>query len=135
MAGALFFVTIATFMPPFMTTNVTFAIERPVFLREQANQMYGVPAYYFAKMISELPGFLVVPLLVNLITYWALGLNSIALQFFQFWLIYTMNSLAAISFGYLVSCSFKDADIAMSVAPNIAMPMLLVAGFGINAGT
>lgn len=135
MAGALFFVTIATFMPPFMMTNVTFAIERPVFLREQANQMYGVPAYYFAKMISELPGFLVVPLLVNLITYWALGLNSIALQFFQFWLIYTLNSLAAVSFGYLVSSSFKDAMIAIQLAPIFLFPMLLVGGFYANSGT
>jgi len=135
LAGALFFVTIATFMPPFMMTNVTFAIERPVFLREQANQMYGVPAYYFAKMVSELPGFLIVPLMVNLITYWALGLNSIAEQFFQFWLIYTLNSLAAVSFGYLVSSSFKDAMIAIQLAPIFLFPMLLVGGFYANSGT
>ena len=97
--------------------------------------MYGVTAYYLSKMIAELPGFLIVPLLVTLITYWAIGLNNIAEQFFQFWLCFTLNSLCAVSFGYLVSCSFKDANIAMSLAPIIAMPLLLVGGLYSNKGS
>jgi len=34
MIGAMFFMCMATFMPMYMMTGVTFQIERPVFLRE-----------------------------------------------------------------------------------------------------
>ena len=37
LVGAMFFGTMAMFMPAYMMTNLTFQTERPVFLREQAN--------------------------------------------------------------------------------------------------
>jgi hypothetical protein len=37
-------------------------MERPVFLREQANKMYGVFPYYFAKMLIEIPALFLGPL-------------------------------------------------------------------------
>lgn len=75
-AGAMFFMAIATFMPPYMMTNVTFQTERPVFLREQANKMYGVIPYYLAKLFSDVPGFLIVPTAFVAITYFAIGLTG-----------------------------------------------------------
>lgn len=81
-AGAMFFMAIATFMPPYMMTNVTFQTERPVFLREQANKMYGVLPYYLAKVLSDIPGFLIVPTAFIAITYFSVGLTSDATIFF-----------------------------------------------------
>ena len=77
-AGAMFFMSIATFMPTYMMTNIVFQTERPVFLREQANKMYGVVPYYLAKLLTDIPGFIIVPSAFIAITYFAVGLNNIA---------------------------------------------------------
>lgn len=66
----------ATFMPPYMMTGLTFQTERPVFLREQANKMYGVVPYFFAKILAELPAFIVPPALFILITFFSVGFNE-----------------------------------------------------------
>ena len=69
-------------MAPFMMTTNTFQGERPVFLREQANKMYGVLPYFIAKILAELPVFIIVPLIFNAITYFSIGYNRIVEQFF-----------------------------------------------------
>ena len=82
LGGAMFFMCVATFMPPYMMTGLTFQIERPVFLREQANQMYGILPYYLAKIISDIPSFLIIPVVFTAITYFAIGLTKDTSQFF-----------------------------------------------------
>lgn len=55
LAGCLFFLLINSVMSNVMPTILTFSEERPVFLREQANNMYGVLPYYLAKTLVEFP--------------------------------------------------------------------------------
>ena len=117
-----------------MTTN-TFQGERPVFLREQANKMYGVLPYFIAKILAELPVFIIVPLIFNAITYFSIGYNRIVEQFFMFQAAYTLNTLCAISFGYLISSAIKNQAMALALAPIVAMPLLLVGGFYSNQET
>ena len=69
----MFFTCVVTFMSPYMMTTMTFQGERPVFLREQANQMYDVVPYFLAKTIADLPAFIIVPFVFNAITYFAIG--------------------------------------------------------------
>ena len=126
---------VATFMPSFMMTNITFQIERPVFLREQANKMYGVIPYYFAKLISDIPGFLIVPTAFIAITYFAVGLTKGADLFFMFVLTAIFNTLCAVSLGYMVSCAIKNPTTATMVGPIIALPLMLVGGLFGNQGT
>ena len=76
LGGAMFFMCVATFMPSYMMTGLTFQIERPVFLREQANQMYGVVPYYLAKIVSDIPSFLIIPVVFTSITYFSIGLTK-----------------------------------------------------------
>lgn len=42
---------------------LTFQLEREVFLREQANQMYYASAYFISKNIVELPATFIAPML------------------------------------------------------------------------
>ena len=49
MAGAVFFLCTILFMGNMFNIILIFQNERPVFLREQANQMYSIRAYYLAK--------------------------------------------------------------------------------------
>ena len=71
-------------MAPMMMTVNVFQLERPVFLREQANKMYNVVPYYVAKLLSEIPIFVIVPLVFNLIYYFMVGFNKDVEQFFKF---------------------------------------------------
>lgn len=61
-----------------------FPDERPVFLREVNNNMYDVTAYFFAKVISELPASLLTPAIFGSIVYFAIGLSTVF--WWKFWL-------------------------------------------------
>ena len=72
----MFFCCVTTFMSSYMMTTQTFQGERPVFLREQANQMYDVIPYFSAKMVSDIPSFVIVPFIFNAITYYMIGYTN-----------------------------------------------------------
>lgn len=54
-----------------------FPDERPVFLREVNNNMYSVTAYFFAKIIAELPASILTPVIFGSISYYAIGLSTV----------------------------------------------------------
>ena len=51
-------------------------MERPVFLREQANNMYNFIPYFLAKSVIEFPLSLICPVITLLIVYWGAGFRS-----------------------------------------------------------
>jgi ABC-type multidrug transport system permease subunit len=62
-----------------------FPDERPVFLREVNNNMYSVSSYFFGKIIAELPGSILTPVIYGSIVYFAIGLNTVyAWKFFLY---------------------------------------------------
>jgi ABC-type multidrug transport system permease subunit len=65
-------------MMTLMGTILTFQNERPVFLREQANKMYSVTAYYVAKILIETPILAFTPMLFSVIVYFKIGLTITA---------------------------------------------------------
>ncbi len=67
-----------------MGTIGLFQTERPVFLREQANNMYSVSAYFNAKTLTEVPLTTLTPLLYTIIVYFGMGFTVTAEQFFVF---------------------------------------------------
>ena len=69
----MFFMVVNQTMQNLMGTILTFQGERPVFLREQANQMYTVGAYYMAKIMIETPVLLLTPMIYSLIVYFGVG--------------------------------------------------------------
>lgn len=54
-----------------------FPDERPVFLREVNNNMYSVTAYFFGKIIAELPASILTPVIFGSISYYAIGLSTV----------------------------------------------------------
>jgi len=111
--GAIFFLTINQTMMNLMGTVLTFSDERPVFLREQANQTYGVVPYYFSKIILEMPIIMFLPLLINAIIYFGIGFQEDASNFFRFYLALLCLVICATSFGYFLSSIFTKAEIAV----------------------
>ena len=75
--------------------------------------MYDVVPYYLAKLIADMPAFIIVPTVFTAITYFLIGFENSAEQFFGFLLTFVMNTLCAVSLGYFISSSIKDGVIAV----------------------
>lgn len=113
LTGAMFFISIGSFMPAYMITGMTFQNERPVFLREQANKMYGVVPYYLAKTLTDIPSFIIDPIIATAITFFAIGFTREVEVFMQFALSSILTTLAAVSFSYVISATFQNPTTAL----------------------
>jgi hypothetical protein len=58
-----------------------FPDERPVFLREVNNNMYGVGPYFWAKIISEFPASFLTPAIFGSVVYYLIGFNNDFVRF------------------------------------------------------
>lgn len=106
-----------------------------MFLREQANRMYGVLAYFNSKTLAEMPLTSLNPFVYCLIIYFGMGFTSTAGHFFTFYLIIWATIQASMSMGYLVSSIFENFAIANMIAPILMMPFMLFSGFYANLDT
>lgn len=112
---------------------LVFPDERPVFLREVNNNMYDVSAYFFAKVTSELPLSILIPVLFDVIVYWAIGLNDeYTYKFFIFAAISILIYLAAGSYSLIISSLISEKQLAVSLTPVLIIPFMLFAGFFVN---
>ena len=118
-----------------LATILTFQVERPVFVREQANKMYSVTSYYNAKMVSEVPILCLSPLIYSVIIYFKMGLTIETNQFFYFYLINLMEAQCGASFGYFISSVIHTEETAVALCPIIMMPIVMFGGLFANAGT
>ena len=106
--GALFFFAINQTMLNFMGTVTVFSDERPVFLREQANKVYSVFPYYITKVMVDMPPMIIVPMILSLITYWGVGFENTAEQFFKFYLISFLLGFTSTSYAYVLSAAIPN---------------------------
>lgn len=65
--GALFFALMVVGFGSVNNIILLFPEERPIFLREVNNNMYTPTAYFFGKVVSELPSSFILPFLFGLI--------------------------------------------------------------------
>jgi len=59
-----------------------FIKEREIFVKESASKNYSVTAYYFSKVILEMPLMFYLPLIENLLTYHLIGYRRTPSAFF-----------------------------------------------------
>ena len=130
--GCIFFFCVNQTMLNLMGTVLVFTEERPIFLREQSNKLYGVTPYYMSKVAIEMPAVIVTPMILLAITYVGVGFNSTAAGFFQFYVVLLCVNLAATSFGYFLSSIFGKSEIAIAVSPIVMMPLILFGGLFSN---
>jgi ATP-binding cassette subfamily G (WHITE) protein 1 len=65
--------------------------------------MYSINSYFVTKMMIELPIFLIIPMLGEIITYFGIGYTLTAGKFFIFYVIIFLQCMASAAFGYLIS--------------------------------
>jgi ABC-type multidrug transport system permease subunit len=133
--GSVFFICTFISVENAMNTVLAFQGERPVFLREQADKMYSVSAYYLARLIIDTPVSAVLPFLFSLIVYFKIGFTVSYLQFSLFYLTLLLLAMATSGFGYLLSTTVQSPEAAVPLVNVIMMPLIQFGGFLVNAGT
>jgi ABC-type multidrug transport system ATPase subunit len=93
-----------------------FPLERPIFLREYAANMYGVVPYFLAKTLVEAPMSFLTALETFLSSYWIMDLKG---NFFFLVCTAWALSMTAASTALMVGCSVPNAQSAQELAPLI----------------
>lgn len=136
-AGSVFFWLVGLLMSTMFNTILIFQAERDVFLRENANQMYGIGAYYLSKNMIEMPTAILMSGFQLAAIYFAVGYraDNWIPEFFQVWLCGFLVIQCALSYGYFVSCSVEKMEMATAIAPMLTMPAIMFGGFFANSNT
>lgn len=116
----------------FLPTVIVFQGEKPVFVRERAGNMYDIWVYATTKMIAEIPIMLLVPLILLVFVYPAIGFQDSFTEFLQFYLILALMVQAATAMGYFLSSAFNSETAAVAFAPILNLPLSLLGGYMIN---
>lgn len=114
------------------TLNV-FGEERAVFRREHGASMYGLPAFYWSKILIEAPMAFVFAFLLSTIIYWLAGMPANAGTFFVSMTLCGLSGVAGMFIGVTLASVFESLQVALSLAPMIIMPLMLYSGLFINS--
>lgn len=109
--------------------SIVFPKERVVFLKEEGSRLYGTFVFSLSRNIVELPFLIVIPLLWSCILYFMIGLALTAGQFFMFYFVLFLISLAGNSIGLLMGSAISEAKLISIFIPIFIMPLVLFSGF------
>lgn len=95
--------------------------------------MYSVSAYFFAKVFSDLPISLSVPIAFGSIVYFVVGLNTVYWwKFLLFLIILVILYMTAGSYALIISSVVSTKQRAVSLVPVLVIPLMLFAGFYVS---
>jgi len=111
----------------------TFPAERAVFLREAQDRWYNPAAFYLAKVTLDTIMQCFFPLLVTAIGYQLAGLNiSEPERPLLFYVISALLANAGSGMGFVVSAAVSNVSTALSMAPAMILPQLMLSGIFIK---
>ena len=130
--GVLSLLSISKILVGGMNGIVAFPAERAVFLMESSNDAYNPWVYYVAKLVAEIPVQTLWSIIFACICYFMMDLVATAEAFFIALFIVVSSGNCGYAFGILLSAFFPKAEVAMTIAPLVIMPMILVSGLFAN---
>ncbi|KAI9347308.1 ABC-2 type transporter-domain-containing protein [Obelidium mucronatum] len=133
--GMLFFSVINNVMSSTISNLSIFGEEKSVFSREFGAGYYGLPPYFFSKILVELPFQILFPWIFSLISYWFVGLQNQADKYFLYLLFVVFSSCAGFSLGIAIASVFSSLEAALGAAPMILMPLMMFSGLFVNNGS
>ncbi|KAL1108038.1 hypothetical protein V6Z11_D03G085500 [Gossypium hirsutum] len=131
-AGLLFFISVFWAFFPMFTAIFTFPQERVMLAKERSVGMYRLSAYLLARMTSDLPLDLILPLVFLVIVYLMAGLKSTFTAFSLTMLTVFLSVVAAQGLGLTIGAAFMDVKKASTMASVIIMTSMLSGGFFIQ---
>jgi hypothetical protein len=87
LAGAIYFTTVLQMFLNFLPTVIVFQGEKPIYVRERDSGLYHIWIYATTKLFAEMPIYLIVPLVLNLMLYFVIGYLDKFSTFAAFYLI------------------------------------------------
>lgn len=127
-ATLVFFSAIFLTFTGMMPVVLNYPLEAAVFTRERNNSWYTLKAYYLSKTIVELPFQVAYPVIFVAIVYWMTSQPPEPNRFSMFLLLSVLLTIVAHSLGTLIG-AFTSVQVAVFLAPAVAIPMLLFSGF------
>jgi ABC-type multidrug transport system permease subunit len=132
----LFFLTVNTIMFGVLANSGSFTLERPMFLKDYKEGLYGVIPYYYSKFLAELPTVIIFTLLYSLIVYFSCDLNrETGRHYFRFLGIQTLAHICGMTIGNLAGALAPSFGIASFLASSSSVPFLLFAGYLSNTNS
>ena len=129
-----FLLVFAQFMFALLGVVNAFPAERAVFLRETQDKLYHPAAFYLAKVSIDTLMQCFFPILVVAISYPLIGFNGeSADRVLWFYAIMAVVSNCGAGVGFTVSAAVSSVNLALSIAPGLIMPQLLLSGIFIKA--
>ncbi|XP_046816693.1 protein scarlet isoform X2 [Vespa crabro] len=112
--GVIFILVSENAFFPMYATLSLIPQELPLFLREYRAGMYSIYLYYFARILSLIPGLILEPILFTTIVYWLSGLRATtdAVVSTMIVIIFTINVSTAC--GCFFSVAFDSVPLAMA---------------------
>lgn len=127
-SGVLFFIAVNQY---FASANQILAIfyeEKTVFFREYMAGYYRLSAYYWTKILCELPYGIIFPYLLLIICYYMIGLNPSFAAYLLAGLFAVLVGFCGTATGIFIAACFDDIKTALAVLPIVILPLLLFSG-------
>jgi len=124
--GAMIMILMMSMFGTAMPTLLSFPEERPVFLREYSTNHYGTISYFVSRLAMEALVTFFQILVLLLVGYNMVGLQS---GFFRFFAIEYGLAMSSTAVAVLLGCAVEDPKMATEFLPLLFVPQLLFAGF------
>lgn len=89
--------------------------------------------YFWAKIMSEFPFSVAIPTVFGLICYFAVGLRPTAEAFFVYLLTLILIYNSFSGYSLIISASFSNKQLAVTLTPILIVPFMLFAGFFVSS--
>jgi len=127
--GAVTLISSALMMATTQPVLLYFPLERPVFLREHATQVYAAWPYFFSKLIVEVPLAVIQCGVTYAIVHPLIGLQG---DIVYLTLVTALLGLVAASTALLIGASVPTVTVALQCAPLLFLPQMMYAGLFIS---
>ena len=105
----------------------------PVLMREHGSRMYNILPYFISKVLSEFPMMIIFVTIFDLMTYFALGLNTNdASHFFIYYALGILFVFSSIGLGLMVGAWVSKSSDAVDLLSLFMLPLMLVCGFFVS---
>ncbi|XP_061184373.1 uncharacterized protein LOC133192373 [Saccostrea echinata] len=126
--GAVFFPLVYWGFAMVTDAVTSFIGEREVVRKERRAGAYRLSAYYTAKMVSELPMMIVVPIAQLSAMYWLAGIGG-PVQFAIYLGINLLNCFTTQSIGYIIGACVRTFKYSITAVNTVMVVFLILGGF------
>jgi len=109
-----------------------FAQEKEVFIREYGSGYYSLAAYFWSKVIVELPLLILAPVVTLGLAYGMMGFQAGIAKFSITALTLILLNNCGSAIGVFAACLFDSLPMALAIVPLILLPLMIFSGMMVN---